>query len=277
VDYSRQLVENLSTIDRVVHRIARRHHLRPQDREDFNSHVREKLIEGDYRILRAYEGLSKLSTYLTTVIGRLFLDYQIQQWGRWRPSAAAQRLGPVAVLLERLTTRDGHSVDEAITIMRVNHRLDVPARELELIWSRLPVRATTRLVREEEAAEVTVPASADILVEQAERVRVVTSALEAALAQLTGAERLLLVLHYDRELPLERLAVLRGVAHSTVHRHVRRIMGTVEAALEAQGVQRSTIRELLASTGVDLPPILRELAAMRDPRVRLTKRDDEVD
>jgi hypothetical protein len=53
-----------------------------------------KLIENDYRILRSFEGLASLGTYLTTVIARLFLDFQIHEWGRWRPSAAATRLGP---------------------------------------------------------------------------------------------------------------------------------------------------------------------------------------
>ena len=44
------------------------------------------------------------------VIQRLFLDARIAKWGKWRPSVSARRLGGVAVLLERLLTRDGLSL-----------------------------------------------------------------------------------------------------------------------------------------------------------------------
>ena len=40
-------------------------------------------------------------------------EARIAEWGKWRPSAVAKRLGPTAVLLDRLLTRDGRPFDDA--------------------------------------------------------------------------------------------------------------------------------------------------------------------
>ena len=66
-----------------------------------------KLIDDDYQILRGFRERSSLRTYLSTVVERLFLDYRIRQWGKWRPSAQARRAGALAVRLEALLHRDG--------------------------------------------------------------------------------------------------------------------------------------------------------------------------
>jgi DNA-directed RNA polymerase specialized sigma24 family protein len=90
---------------RAISFVSSRHHLPGSEADDFGSHVKLKLIEHDYAILKKFEGRSNLRTYLTVVIHRLFLDYRIKAWGKWRPSAAAKRCGGVAILLERLTRR----------------------------------------------------------------------------------------------------------------------------------------------------------------------------
>ena len=118
MDYERLFLENLSTVERLARSIALRHRLPPDALEDFAGTVRLKLIEGDYRILREFEGRSSLNTYLTIVISRLFLDYRDGFWRRWRPSARAIALGPDAVLIEQLTAREGHTLSEALQLMR---------------------------------------------------------------------------------------------------------------------------------------------------------------
>src|SRR5215208_5464467 len=54
------------------------------------------------QVRRRFERRSSLPTYVTVVIQRLFLDYRNRLWGKWRPSSDAKRLGPTAMLLERL-------------------------------------------------------------------------------------------------------------------------------------------------------------------------------
>src|SRR5262245_46902863 len=131
-------LENLETIERIIGAICRRHVLVGDDRDDFDSYVKMRLIEGDYAVFAKFQGLSSLTTYLTVVITRFFQDFRTSRWGRWRHSAEANRLGPVALTLEILIYRDGHSVREAIQILR-SRGGDLPTdRELIELAARLP-------------------------------------------------------------------------------------------------------------------------------------------
>ena len=133
-------VSQLGLVERVVGFVCARHHLSPADADDFGSHARLKLIEDGYAILRKFEGRSSLRTYHTVVIERLFLDYRISAWGKWRPSAEARRCGAAGVLLEQLLVRDGYSLDEACEVMKTNHAVTMPRSGLEELAGRLPVR-----------------------------------------------------------------------------------------------------------------------------------------
>ncbi|HEX2281159.1 MAG TPA: hypothetical protein VHG52_05280, partial [Thermomicrobiales bacterium] len=107
-------LEHLHVIDQVVLFIARRHHLSREEADDLASAVKLKIIENDYEALRNFRGDCSLRTYFATIANRHFLDTRIAQWGKWRPSAQARRLGPTAVLLDQLMSRDGLLLDEAV-------------------------------------------------------------------------------------------------------------------------------------------------------------------
>src|ERR1043165_7928574 len=76
---------NVPTIDRIAAFICRRHHM-ADDAEEFASQVKLDLIERNYEIIRKFEGRATFSTYLTTVMHRLFYQYRVREWGKWRPS-----------------------------------------------------------------------------------------------------------------------------------------------------------------------------------------------
>ena len=111
------LESNLALVNAVIGDVARRHRLRGDALDEFRSLAFLKLVEHDYAVLRRFEGASSLRTYLTVVLQRVLLDYRNREWGRWRASAAASRIGPVAVRLERLVTRDGLTPEEAVSIV----------------------------------------------------------------------------------------------------------------------------------------------------------------
>src|SRR5438067_6487981 len=100
-------LSSLPVIDDVTALVCRRHRLSGAEAEDFASEVRLHFIARDSDVLRRFEGRSTLRTFLSVVIHRLFLDYRNRLWGKWRPSAEARRLGPTAILAERLVSRDG--------------------------------------------------------------------------------------------------------------------------------------------------------------------------
>src|SRR5262245_57293226 len=82
---------NIATIDRIAAFICRHHHV-PDEWEEFAAQVKCDLLDHNYDIIRKYEGRAAFSTYLTTVMNRLFYQYRVRLWGKWRPSAEAKRL-----------------------------------------------------------------------------------------------------------------------------------------------------------------------------------------
>ena len=111
-------LDNLALIDRVTAFVCRKYSLTGAEAEDFTASVKLKLIEDDYAILRKFEHRSSFPTYLTIVIQRQYLDQKIHEWGKWRPSKRAREKGDAAIFLERLVSRDGLEMREALEILR---------------------------------------------------------------------------------------------------------------------------------------------------------------
>ena len=92
--------QELALLDAVIRNIARMRRLAPGDHQDFAQSVHLKLIQGNYGVFAKFRGDSSLRTYLSVVVSRALLDWRNARYGKWRPSAAAARLGPEAVALE---------------------------------------------------------------------------------------------------------------------------------------------------------------------------------
>ena len=124
---------NLPVIKAIIALLVRRYRLSRDEQDDFASVAHLKLIDNDYQLLRRHSSRSSISTYLTIVISRIFQDYQVGRWGKWRPTAESQKLGQVAVELERLITLDGLSENEAIALISVKQsRVDDGLDEIQL-------------------------------------------------------------------------------------------------------------------------------------------------
>lgn len=136
-------LEHLEVIERSISFVCRRNRMEAADGEDFASSVKLKLIENDYEVVRAFQGRSSFSTFITVVIQRLFLDDRIHMMGKWHPSAEAGRLGETAVGLERILHRDGRSIDEALVLLNTPEQ-PLTRRDLEEIRQRLPERKPKR-------------------------------------------------------------------------------------------------------------------------------------
>ncbi len=276
MDYERLFLENLSTVERLARSIALRHRLPPDALEDFAGTVRLKLIEGDYRILREFEGRSSLNTYLTIVISRLFLDYRDGLWRRWRPSARAIALGPDAVLVEQLTARDGHTLSEALQIMRATHQVTRSEAELRELWSSLPARS--RVMRVPEGLADTIAESDATLIDRtvaAEERAAVSRALQQALESLPAVERILLKLHFSRGVPLVHVATKLRMSKATIHRRMSRAIAACRAALTASGVDGARVQGLVRADADDeLSSLLDRLDETISKPRRLNLRDE---
>jgi RNA polymerase sigma factor (sigma-70 family) len=245
-----QFLDNLPVIEGVIAFIGRRQRLSPTDRDDFASYARLKLIENDYRILRQFGDRSSLRTYLVTVVHRLFLDYRIAQWGKWRPSAEAKRLGPLAVSLERLLSRERLTLHEAVEQL-VSTAPDLVSRDVvEALAEQLPTRMARQTVGEEALDQVAVDAlGVEEGLVRAEHAGVKARALSAlteALARLPCEDRLLVRLRFESGLSMPQIAALRQVEHKPLYRRMDRLLKQLRGDLEQAGVAATEVRQLLA-------------------------------
>jgi RNA polymerase sigma factor (sigma-70 family) len=241
------LLENLPFIEKVVAQTCHRSHFSPEEAKDFASCVHLKLIEDDYRVFRQFKGESKLGTYLATVVKRCVQDYRDHIWGKWRESAEAKRLGPVAERLERLLVRERYSFDEAVRILQINEKLGMTEAELVDLRTRLPQRAGRRVVGEEvlqglPSLELRPDEALEAKENQAECRRILMK-LHRALDGLPDDDRVFVKL--AMEMKVADIARAQGLEQKPLYRRVERICKELRKALEREGVHREDVQKIL--------------------------------
>jgi RNA polymerase sigma factor (sigma-70 family) len=135
---------HLATIERISMALCRRRGITGADAEDFTADVRARFVELDYEPLKRYRGEASLPTYLTVIVASWLKDHIVARDGRWRPTAAAVRLGPVAVQLERLMSKGGASADEAVAAVFTGNDQPYSEHELRALVGQLPRRDPLR-------------------------------------------------------------------------------------------------------------------------------------
>lgn len=237
---------HLPLIEDVIAHCCRRSHFQPEEKEDFEQTVMVKLIEDDYAVFRLFQGRSNIKTYLTIVIKRLLLDYQDHIWGKWRSSAEAEKLGRLAMRLERLLVRDRLTFDEACQTLWGE---GVTASELELkeLAAKLPPRSLRRFVSaeslESEASHDPRPDEHSEQKEWAADWKRVTAKLFQALATLPAEDQLLVRMR--TEFKVVDIARLRKMDQKSLYRRLEKIYARLREELKRLGVQRQDLGNLL--------------------------------
>ena len=240
----------LPFIDSVTAQVCRRNHLNSAEADDFRSDVRLHFIERNYEVLRKFEGRSQLTTYLTVVIQRLFLDRRNREWGRWRPSAEAKRLGPTGILLERLIIRDGWPQGQALELIAINYgvAIDDSLRSLgDTLAARGPAR---RMVSEADAGDIVDKSTgADDNVVRAEHdflARRVQSALDRARQMLAPVERLILKMRFEDRVSVADIARTLTLDQRRLYRTIEQLLASIGASLREEGISEADITLLFA-------------------------------
>jgi RNA polymerase sigma factor for flagellar operon FliA len=250
-------LQHLRTIERIAAFVARRHHLEASEAEEFVQEVRVRLLDDDYAIIRKFEGRSTFSTYLTTVIGRLFAQWRVEQWGKWRPSAEAKRLGDKAVTLERLLSRDGFTLSEAVRVLTTPESSSYTIGELEAIYLRLPSRNPRPVVVSEENVPdvVTVEADAYDRMEACDRARVLRSAvrtIDELINRMDAEDRLILQMRFWDALRVPDIARTLHLDQKKLYKRLDRLFLVLRRELESAGVSQEDVAGFLVGGDDDL-------------------------
>lgn len=249
-DLEALLRDNLGTVDRIVASLCRRNGLSGDDADDFASWVRMRLVENDYAILGKFRGESQLSTYLTVVISMLFREYRVREWGRWRPSAAAKGLGVVAIRLEMLVYRDGHTLAQAAQVLRSRDGVTLSDRELAALLAQLKPKRPPGPpeVGADALAAVPAEARADDLVagDEADRERRrIEEALRHSLESLSGEDRMMVRMRFWEGMSVADIGRALNLPQKPLYRRLERAFSRLRQELDARGVTIEQVRELL--------------------------------
>jgi RNA polymerase sigma factor for flagellar operon FliA len=242
-------LSQLPVINDVVAQVCRRHRLSAGEAEDFAAEVRLHFIDRNYEPLGKFKGKCSLRTYLTVLVQNYFYDYRNRLWGKWRPSAEARRLGPSAVLLERLIIRDGWGLEQAIEVLRTNHGIAMDP-SLSMLAVKLAQRQPGRqFVSEREADTIESPAPGpDVNIVRAEQdflAKRALAALDRARQTLDADERLILKMRYDDGISVADIARALGLNQKKLYRTIERILATLRTRFEAEGVSKDETDALL--------------------------------
>ncbi|HEV7922221.1 MAG TPA: hypothetical protein VGR02_15655 [Thermoanaerobaculia bacterium] len=252
----RLLVENLDLVERLT-RFVCRNKLEPSEVEDFSAWVKLRLVENHYGILRKFQRRCSLATYLTTVIKRLFSDYQIHRRGKWHTSAKARQLGPFAVWLELLLHRDRKQLDEAIEIVSVNEA--APSRaELVNLADELPRRSAppSFVKADDEEQELSVSAEAaesGAMADERQRTaNKVTKTAMAFLATLDKKDLTILRMRFAQEISVADIARMLHMEQKPLYRRIEAILKNLGKELVSAGIKPGDVDDLIGRNDIRL-------------------------
>ena len=244
-------LEHLGWIEKVAALACRKHGMWEAEAEDFAGWIKVKLMEDDYAALRKFRGESALKTFLATSVVRYFHDYSRERWGRWRPSAAAERLGPPAPELEALVHRDGYSLQQAGEKLRTSGRTTLSDAELARLLESLPARGPLRPVEvaSDPVLEAVVgPSHADERVtdsETASRRGEVMEALKRAFERLDPEDRMIVRMHFADGRTLADVARALRLEQKPLFRRVEQLRASLRRELESEGVRTEDVRGMV--------------------------------
>jgi RNA polymerase sigma factor for flagellar operon FliA len=242
-------LENRSAIGKIAEFISRKHGLTGADAEDFASVVNLRLIENDYAVLRKFRGESSLNTFLAVVIAGIFRDFQVSRFGKWRPSAVAQSLGPFAIRLETLIFRDHYSTTEAVERVRKMPHCNLSEKELRKLAGMLPVKTRVRVGRMDMESSISdaddVAAAEDDYATNVDRDRI-EAALNDVLTTLDPEDLAIVKMKFWSGISVADVSRMLCTPQKQLYRRLDKLAKAIKNNMLARGIREADIRDLLA-------------------------------
>lgn len=244
----------VAPVNKAVRRAALRHRLSSSDADDLRSEVWLRLLARRGRILRKLRGVSRIDTYLAKVATNLVLDRRNAELGKWRPSAAARRGGPDAVIVDRLMTRDGLSQDAVEEWLRCARPASTAASRAGA-FSNLPLRHPRRFISVDKLSDRSStgpsPLDAWCASESAQDLARLKAALVQVLRALAPKDRELLTQRYFWRMSVAEIAAAGGAEAKPLYRYFETLLRRVRQGLAASGFDGADARRMLAQERVD--------------------------
>jgi len=239
------LVQNLPEIERIIRSICWRKGVGKEDTEDLVGEVILRLIDDDYAVIRDFHDRSSFNTYIATMVTRLVIDYRRREWGKWRTSAEAKRLGELAMAFERMINRDHTSMSETFAALKEKFP-GLTLEQLESLAARMPPRLPRRHVEIEEAVAVAAPTTGVDPI-RADTARRLSETVSTLVALLPKDDQLLLRLCFDVGLSVAEIARTLHIDQAPLYPRLRKLFRSMRKSLEDAGFAAKDVEELIGT------------------------------
>lgn len=242
----------------LVNRLATKRFRREETAEEAALYVLDKLSEDDWRRLRVFEGKSKFTTFLSSVIFRLLEDYARVRFGRITPPKWIKELGGIWLTLFRLLCLERFSFHDAMIKMQ-DIRRDVSEKSIEASAEHLLAKLPNcgKSVQKEEYDDAAYDEDDGILAAEAKEKDLLVQAVSREIfgefqsnrenqlikkllhnrLQLDPEEQLLLRLRFHEGISVVEIGRILGLNRFQVNGRLRRILEKVRTHFQRAGCE----------------------------------------
>jgi RNA polymerase sigma factor (sigma-70 family) len=118
-----EILSSCDTLNK-IEAVCKRHFAAENDRNECYVFVIDSLRADNFKRLRAFQGKSRFSTYLYSLVNSLVIDFRRRKYGRRRFPAAVLKLGPWAEAVYRLICWQKFSPDDAYDFLQIDGLYD---------------------------------------------------------------------------------------------------------------------------------------------------------
>lgn len=195
------------------------------DPDTLFNEVLGRLKENNFRVLKDFKNLSKLTTYITTIIAHLIIDIKRKIEGRNRASERARAIGPLGEKLFDLVFIKGYPLEEAFRFLKKTDGITETLEEIETmvekIKGRTPVHPHPGTFIEKDTPEAAL--------EIKQREALSRNVLNEVLTELSNKEKLIMRMRFplsEDEEPksLSEIAKMLRITEKAVDSRIRRVL-----------------------------------------------------
>jgi RNA polymerase sigma factor (sigma-70 family) len=267
------LTEHLPKIRSIVHQLCAKIGMNPSDEADVLGVAQLALIENDYRKIRSCRDATLTHTFLEKILRNELIDTERKHnpaKKRFRPSTAAQQLGPVAEALEKYCWQGLH-LEEAIAkitreLTAANQPVPSPA-EFAAMVAPLRLRTPVSVLATDPQTMVFASAAAD-----AESVLLhdeLVTLLRTWKMGLNDEDRLLLQWYFLDVLTVAEIARIIGISDYRVRQRLA-VMDDLARTIKQAGYSMDDMRPILDAFEAAFSPAAEAVTAGSENSLSVT-------
>ncbi|CAB1073767.1 hypothetical protein D1AOALGA4SA_1940 [Olavius algarvensis Delta 1 endosymbiont] len=242
------ILASSDTLDK-IEAVCKRHFYTENDRQECSIFVLDHLRADNFKRLRAFQGKSKFSTYLYSLVNSLAIDFRRKRYGRRRIPAAVVRLGRWAEAVYRLVCWQKFSMDDAYDFLLVDELFTGSYEQFRQAVEpiqKAPCRENPKFMSTDDQSgnplrRISAADSnpLELLIEKLNRQRriMAVDVIRDTTGSLSEDDQLLVRLVYGSEHPVRAAAKIINLSASAARRRLKKLLMIYREKLLAAGIR----------------------------------------